>query len=330
MSTPLFGVNKNNQLLVKLPEEKRPELLPGKFETDENNRLIYHLSQPQFWKRKYNIPNKIIFEGKWSLDSDHNLVLKLQKKKKLGRKNFILRGKILEVGKDFLLFQIRSREEKGITRIFHIRLKGIWSSDRFNRIRFEIQKRHKPDVLIFRNAWQLNKSKQIIYNYKKLVTKTEHTLIFKGFWEIYGRRKLSYLLEKSNQSRFNFGVNLETPNLYSAKNKLKYSVWIGFKKFRTKRIVVFSGRWKFSKKLGVVFEMDYGRRQLRRIEFLAKIKLAHKNELLLSLYSSDRKPSEINITFRRDQLKKKDYDYFLQLKKERKKFIIGVGGKIYF
>lgn len=323
-------ISKNNQLLVKLPQKNKTKLLRGQFKIDDKNRLIYLINEPSGWHRKYKISNKIIFEGKWELTSDHDLVLNLKKEEGYRKRSLRLRGVILDLGKEFLLFQIKSKTSGEITRISHLKLKGVFSSDRFNRIIFEVGKKEKPDILIFRNTWQLNRSKQIIYNYEKLETKTKHTLTFKGYWQIKDKNRLTYLLEGSNESGFDFHVNLETPNLYPATGKIKYRIGIGLKKRREEKLIVLVGRWKFSRKWGLAFEIDYGDGRLKRIYFSSVLTLTQKDKLIFSLYNRDRKPLEMSITFKRNQLAKKDYEYFLRLKKERKISTLELGGKIRF
>lgn len=153
-------MSNDNQLLIKLLGESKYKPVKGEFKIDYRNRLIYQVKESEEWRRRYDIPGKIVFEGEWSLDSNYDLILKLEKKE-WRRKSLTLKGAILDADKDFLSFKIKSRPSEGITRVTYLRLRGVWHSDRFNRITFEVRKRERPDVLIFRNAWQLAKNKEI-------------------------------------------------------------------------------------------------------------------------------------------------------------------------
>lgn len=326
---PLYQVSNDNQLLVKLLGESKYKPVKGEFKIDYRNRLIYQVKESEEWHRRYDIPGKIIFEGEWSLSPNYDLVLKLEKKE-WRRKSLTLKGIILDAEKDFLSFKIKSRPSEGITRVTYLRLRGVWHSDRFNRITFEVRKRERPDVLIFRNAWQLAKNKEIIYTYEKLKTREKHVLTFRGYWELSDKNRLTYVIKGGSKSCFDFCVNLQTPNLYPARGKIKYRIGIGLKKRRKERLIVLAGTWKFSRELGLTFEMDYGEDRIRRLHFSSRLNLKGRDKLIFSLYTRDNRPLGISITFRREELARKDYEYFLRLRKEGKDTTIEVGGKIRF
>ena len=69
MSYAIHSVNKDNQLIIKSPSESKFEALREEFKIDKGSSLIYLVNEPKAWYRKYNIPDKIEFEGKWSLFS---------------------------------------------------------------------------------------------------------------------------------------------------------------------------------------------------------------------------------------------------------------------
>jgi len=69
---------------------------------------------------------------------------------------------------------------------------------------------------------------------------------------------------------------------------------VGLKKKRREQVIVLSGVWKFSRKLGVTFEMDYGENRIRRIYFSAKLNVAKKDRLIFTLYD------RYNRTFRNE------------------------------
>jgi len=325
----LYRVSNDNQLLIKFPGESKYEPVKGEFKIDYRNRLTYQIKESKEWRRRYDVPGKITFEGEWSLSPNYDLVLKLAKKE-WQRKSLTLKGAILDAEKDFLSFKIKSRPSEGITRVTYLKLRGVWYSDRLNRITFEVRKREKPDILIFRNAWQLAKNKEIIYIYEKLKIREKHTLTFRGYWELSDKNRLTYIIEKGNKSRFDFRVNLQTPNLYPARGKIKYRIGIGLKKRREEKLIVLAGTWKFSRELGLTFEMDYGKDRIRRLHFSSRLSLKGRDKLIFSLYTRDNQPLGISITFRREELAHKDYEYFLRLKKEGKDATIEFGGKIRF
>jgi len=327
--TAFYKINQNNQLCIKPPHTNYIPL-EGRFKIDGGNNLVYQVQKPSHWRRKYNIPEKIVLQGNWKLDSNHDLNLVLNKGERVRKKTLKLQGKVLDAGSDFLIFAVKSRQDEKITAISSLRLKGIWKADRFNRLIFEVKKKKSPDTLIFKNAWILNKSKQIIYNYERLATKQAHFLIFKGYWQISDRKKLSYILEGSKGSYLDFKVNLETPNLYPKKGAIKYRIGIGLKKRRKERLVTFEGKWKFSKKGALIFEMDTGAGGIRRFYFSYILKLIRANSITFTIFNNARKSLGMSLTFKRGDLDKNNFERFLRFKKKGRASVFELGAKVRF
>ena len=68
---------------ARQPAEERRQVLEGRFRTDGNNELSYHVKAPLSGGEK--IPHQIRLKGAWSLTDDHTLRLTLDKS---GRETF--------------------------------------------------------------------------------------------------------------------------------------------------------------------------------------------------------------------------------------------------
>jgi len=320
-----FLVGQDNLLALKLSSQAKPINLMGDFKVNERNNLVYYINKSSAWHRKIGLPDRIEFEGQWRLDKEHNLVLDLEKR----RGKLVLKGEILDSRDDCLIFKINSKVSPSITRISILKLRGRWRADKFNRIVFEVSKRGKSDILTFKGAWYLNKNKQIVYKYERLKTKKKQTLIFKGYWEITSSRVITYILEKCGKSRFDFKAFLQTPNIYPARGKIKYRIGIGIRRERKQRIVVLEGKWHFTRKLGLSFEVDYGEKR-RVLKFSVRVDLSKKDRIIFSLQDRNKMPLGISLTYRRKLLPQKDFEYFLRLRNEGKRFLPSAGGTIWF
>lgn len=325
----ILSVNRDNQLTIKTPPKDKPKLLRGQFRVDKDNNLSYLIKEKDKWHRKLDMPDRLQFQGQWRLNSNYDLVLNLKEKGRFKRRRLILKGNILNYQRDCLVFQIRGRPQPTETKIYLLKLKGHWRSDRFNRIIFEVKKRSKPDILIFKGAWNVNEKQQVIYEYTKLKTKDKQILIFNGFWEFSSCSRLSYKLQNSSESSFSFRVSLGSPNIYPKRGTIKYTVGVGLKKRRRIRIVSLYGTWKFSRKLGLVFEMDYGGR-LKAIQFGATVNLTKRDRLILMLKGKDGNLLGINLTFKYKYLAREDLEYFLRLGRDKKISSIKIGATIRF
>ncbi len=301
----------DNQFLIKSNTERKYNKIPGHFTTDEYNRLIYIISRTKSdFRKKYGF-DKIILEGNWQLDKDHNLIFKIQKSQKLRVKKLKLTGKILQVSGNYLLFEILSRPQEKITTISTIKLKGLWRQDRFNRIVFEVQRKSKPDVLIFRNAWNITRDYYIEYRYKQPPTKQIHGFVLKGSWDITEKNKLVYILAGSSNSLFEFRANLEASTVYSQKGKIKYCIGIGYRKTRVQRYIIFIGEWKRGRKYSLKFELQTTSGQLSGFNFRYEIKKLLPGKVILSLYSRHKTPLGMTLIYTRKF--SEDYNYFLEV-----------------
>ena len=130
----LLFVTPNNQLALKDPLQKKSKPLKGQFTVNKSNKLIYQITDSNKWYRKYNIPDRIEFEGKWQLNKNHDLVLNIKKKDGIEQGSLVLRGDIVNQEGDYFVFKIKSKISSRLTRFSYLKLKGVWKADKFNRI----------------------------------------------------------------------------------------------------------------------------------------------------------------------------------------------------
>jgi len=316
-----YSLNSKNQLLIKPPRQKIPVSAAGRFSVDKNNQLVYRLNEPSTWRRLYNLPAKINFKGNWKLNSNYDLELNLQKSKNQYKdERLVFKGEVISADRDTLVFEVTSRDSRSQSHIQLLKLNGSWQADEFNRIVFAVKKKASPDIVTFEGAWQVNKNQQVTYTYEKAElkrkTRISRVLTFEGFWEINNSNRLSYILSHSEKSRFDFCVQIGSPNLYPADGAIKYLIGIGIKEDKTPRIKVIClyGKWKLGRKAGIVFSMEYGKGECRDIEFGASVYLNKKDEFVFSLADKKGEPFGLNIIFNHKFLQKLDAQAFLKFK----------------
>ncbi len=311
-----YSVDKNNRLVIST---KKKRLRPaGIFFINKKNQLIYQITEPKIWRKKYNLPNKKVFEGTWQLDKKHKLIFILRKtKKQFAGDRLYFRGQIVDVSSSSIGFAVASQPEKGVEKIRLLKLNGRWQADKFNRLTFLVQKSQATyNTLTLQGAWQV-RNNNLIYRYKttplKTKTRIEETLIFKGFWQISNKNRLTYVLDLKNKSYFSFKVHFGSPSIRAKARAIKYRVGIGGrgKDFRT-RIITLYGAWKIGRKTGLSFEIDYGHKNLKQIRFEVSLNITSRNKVVFGLKSEKGHPLGINISFTRKFLKN-NARWFLRL-----------------
>lgn len=269
--------------LVYLPKFRK--VLDGKFKTDENNNLIYHIKSPLSGSE--DIPNQVKLSGKWSLTYNHELRLTLDKS---ARKTFgdqvTLQGEILDVDKGSLLFAVTTTTKEGVQLNYVLNIAGSWKADKNNRLTFHIRKEGgKYDILTFTGMWEINKNNQLIYQYEKaeLIRKKKlvHTLVFKGHWDITDRARIAYVLSKDTGSVFIFDASAAV----FKEKYIQYEIGIraterGRSEPQTIRIY---GSWSMKKDTGLIFEVEYENRKTKAIVFGANARLTDRDTILLKL-----------------------------------------------
>ncbi|MBU0634052.1 MAG: hypothetical protein KKB82_06650 [Candidatus Omnitrophica bacterium] len=252
---------KNNKLLVLRDKQKFSP--PGHFEIDSKNRLTYLYQRKDTDPVDWNIPRKIVFEGKWAMDSRSNVLFTLRESADApASQKVFLKGKICDVEANSLAVLVDTEQEDGTSRIHRLNLDGTWRADENNRLNFLVQKsKSRYDTLTFEGGWQVENN-EIVYRVKNVSLKrgerAERKLTFKGFWEISDTRRITYVLDRESGSLFNFKLYSGSPNLIAKKGVLKYRLGIAAAKTgkrKVKEITLF-GSWKFGHQGGLGFEMD--------------------------------------------------------------------------
>ncbi|MBL7151701.1 MAG: hypothetical protein ISS89_03825 [Candidatus Omnitrophica bacterium] len=302
------------------------KVLDGQFRISKGNSLSYHVKAPV--PADIKAPHQVKLRGNWSLTKEHQLRLTLDKwKRQTFGDQVTIQGEILDVRKNSLLFAVTSRTKNNVTSRYILELSGSWQADERNRLTFRVNKgKESPDSLIFDGVWQIDKNYQITYRYqrKQLVRKNKevHTLIFKGHWDIRDKARLSYALEGSSDSEFDF----KTSAGIFRDNYIKYELGIGLscRKEPTRRIITFFGKWKIKKGLGLVFEVEQEKRKIQALVFGAEARLTDKGTVSFKLRNSLDKGMGVKLELSRD-IFKGDGQVFLRLLGSKKESTIQAG-----
>ena len=285
-----YEIDPYNRLVVvgsgaKSGLSKFRKVLDGKFKLDEANNLAYHVTAPL--EEDAGIPNQVRLQGEWSLTDNHELRLTLNK---LGRKTLgdqiTLQGEILDVNKNSLLFAVTTTTKENKRSTYVLNLEGSWKADENNRLSFHARREKGAyDILTFTGSWEINNNAQIVYQYEKalLIRKKSqtHTLVFKGYWDIKEKLRISYILSADTDSAFTF---MATAGVFK-ENYIKYEAGIAIKRRARPlvRTIKLFGGWNLKKDIGLVFEVEYEGGKTKAIVFGANARLTDKDTVLFIL-----------------------------------------------
>ena len=326
-----YEVDPHNRLIID--ETGRKTLLPrfrkvldGKFKVNKNNTLSYHVKAALPSGDK--VPHQVKLRGKWSLTRGHDLRLTLDK---WGRQTFgdqiTLRGEIIGVNKNSLLFAVTTRTKEDIRSTYILNFRGSWQTDKNNRLTFTVKReRNRHDILTFNGAWEIDRNHRVIYRYEtaRLIRKSKkiRTLTFKGHWDIKGRGRISYVIDRNTNSVFNFKTGF---GIFKDKY-IKYEVGIGISRRPKplKRTVTLFGKWKIKRNIGLVFEVKYEKGKISAIVFEALAKPGGKNTVLFRLRNDINKDIAASLKISRKILKGEG-EIFIRGRKSKRESAVYAG-----
>ena len=226
-----YEIDPYNRLILDGSESRSDlpkfrQVIDGQFKIDEDNNLSYRVKSP--FSENENIPNQIKLKGEWSLTDNHELRLTLDKE---GRETFgdkiTLQGEILDVNANSLLFAVTTTTKEDTQSTYVLNLGGSWKADGNNRLSFQVRKEGgRYDILTFDCAWEINEHHQIIISYEKARAhkkERNHTLTFKGYWDIKEKTRVSYVFSMDSDSVFCFTASAGV----FKEDYIKYELGIG-------------------------------------------------------------------------------------------------------
>ena len=254
-------------------------ILDGEFEIDENNNVTYHVKKSQ----ASEVPQQVKLRGKWALDNEHNLVLTLDKwGNQIAGNKLTVESELIDAKDNRLSFAVTSKDSENNTHIYIVKLGGRWQADEHNRLMFNVEKETgTTDRIILRGAWEVNRQNEIMHTYEKSSPgkkeKVTKTITLKGYWDIAGKHRIIYVLNKEIGSEFDFKVSVGKP----AARGLEYELGVGVAP--SKKTITLFGSWKVNKKMGLLFEMPYEEGKVRNVILggWGKLDKNHKLELRL-------------------------------------------------
>lgn len=327
-----YEIDPHNRLIAKISRRRSgpPQfryVIDGEFKTSPSNTLIYHIKSPSKAVLKdLDLPYQVRIDGTWSLTKNYDLRLSFDKCELEGFRNDVtLKGEIVSANADSLLFAVTKKTGDGSGETRVLRLEGIWQADRDNRLTFKVKKEgNKYDTLTFEGRWDINNNHKIVYKYSKGGKKNEKTILFEGFWNITKKDIITYHLDFMNRSLFNFRVGRGSVS----NDSIKYEMGIGLeaRERPAKKYLILYGKWNIRKRVGVVFEIDYGGGNKGGINFGAEARLTPDSKIRFDLRTETGEPLGLSLTLSKTILKGEGELYSKALFSEKEKAVYIGGG----
>jgi hypothetical protein len=239
----------------------------------------------------------VSLDGIWALTEDHDLTFDLDIDNAPKARKITFKGTIEDVLGDELIFRAIETENAAGLRTCTIALKGIWKTDKNNRITFEAAKHSgRTNTIVFNGVWNISRDNELSYKYtrgfKAPGRPDEHTVIFKGAWKP-GRNTLSYKLEASSGQDLTFKADIAAKTVNAFDQRIVYGVTIKLRNGGRLRAhyqeVSIYGKWRLNRDFSVGFEVTYALGRTRKLEFGVEKLFGASGKIKASLVAADGK-----------------------------------------
>ncbi len=313
-------------------------VVDGIFEIDKDNQIIYHVKKAL----GPDIPQQLKLKGKWALDRNHNLVLTLDKwGNQIAGNKLTIESELIDAKDNMLSFALATKDSEDKAHIYIVHLGGRWQADECNRLTFNVQKEAgitglsagQAGKITLTGDWEVNsvkkglpngvnKQNEITYTYEKSIAgkkkKITKAVTLKGYWDITGKHRIKYVLNKEIESEFDFKVSIGKP----VGRGLEYEIGVGASP-RKKTITLF-GCWKVSKNSGVSFEMPCAEGKIRSVIFSGWVKLDKNHKLEARLQNKTGEDLGIDVKLSRNIFEGQG-EAFIRALKSQKEVSIAAG-----
>lgn len=269
-------------------------------------------------------------KGRWELTPDHELVYKAEDLDEEIR----FKGSLVAAEPDALVVSLTERQTDQTVVTGLAKLSGRWRADSRNRLLFEVEREGgRKDVLVFRSGWEIDERHRMVYSYAdtrlKKKNKITRELLFDGHWDLSERNRLTYLLGGDSESAFRFRGAFQTRSIYAKKGEIRYQLGTEVNGRHKAQNVIFFGKWKVSRDLGLSFEMAGARGRKRTLSFGGEYSLDHGRAVSVALQSSGGKKLGYAVVFTKDFFGR-DGQAFVRLQKSVEESRVEAGLKIRF
>jgi hypothetical protein len=197
----------------------------------------------------------------------------------------------------------RLEDQLSVTRLW--KLSGKWQADAQNRLSFDVQRSDgRADTLRFTGGWRVGEFQELLYTYEAKELKTRRKewklLVFQGHWDVTPQGQLAFLVGGDSDSELRFRGAFQTPSVLAKKGELRYQLGAETATRRKAREVMLFGKWKYSDKLGLSFEIEYEEGRKKALMFGVDAALNRKDSVAVKLKTRQGSPLGVELLLTRE------------------------------
>lgn len=242
-------------------------------------------------------------KGRWVLTPGHELQYKSEGK----NEEIKLKGSLVAAEPDALIFSVteRQNDQRIVTSL--VKLSGEWKLNPENQILFEVEKETgRNDTLTLTGGWKVGESHELVYRWEETRLKTKkrqiRTLVFRGFWELSEKNRLTYYLGADSGSALKVRGAFQTHSILAKDGEIRYQIGVEAAARKNAQVIVLFGKWKISRDLGLLFEIEYANGSKKAIRFGGEYSLDEDKTVRVDLQTRPGEPIGVELVITKDFL----------------------------
>ncbi len=284
---------------------------------------------------RLNRLNQLVLDGRRPIDGIWRLTRghELQYRRRGGREEVVVSGPLVSAGPSGIAVRVEASSLDGERVGETLELRGRWQADDRNRLAFLAHRRAgEADLLRLEGAWELDSRHQLLYRFDRedpgKRRREARLLRFAGRWDIGEDRQLTYVLDRSSDSSFRFRGAFQTASILAKEGAIRYQLGAELDGGRRRaRTLTLFGKWKFSRRLGLSFEVPYAGGRVRGIDFGAELAVGPDGSLACRLLTRRGKPLGVELLFTR-QFFRGDGELFARLRRSAEETAVEGGVRV--
>ena len=269
-------------------------------------------------------------KGRWEIGKNHEIQFRSFEKDDEIR----VRGTLMAAEPGALVIAVTEKQsdQRLVTSLW--KLSGLWKTSPKNQLIFEAERQSgRKEALTFTGGWRVGEFQELLYTYEVQDLKTRRKeiklLVFHGVWNIDSKNALTYLLGGGSGSSFRFRGTFQTKNILAKKGEIRYQAGMEISGKRQAQDIVLFGKWKYSDRLGLSFEMEYEAGKKASIAFAGDYALTERRTVSVELKTRTGIPLGVEILLTQD-IFGRDGQAFVRLKKSMEESRIEAGFRTKF
>ena len=253
--------------------------------------------------------------GRWEFGEDHLIQFR-----SLGKDEELkVKGSLVAAEPGTLVISVDDKQSDQLTTSRLLKLSGKWRTNAKNQLVFGVKKSEgDTDTLTFTGGWRVGEFQELLYTYEVRDLKTERKelklLVFQGDWDFSEKHRLVFSVGGASDSAFRFRGAFQTRSILAKKGEIRYQLGVETSGRRRVQDVVLFGKWKYSDKFGLSFEMEYEEGRKRTITFGGEVAVTQKDRVEVDLKTRVGEPLGIALLLTRD-IFGKDGETFARLQR---------------